>query len=329
MTRLCAIFIVLFLISGCAPKPEPPPSRDYQFEALQNQVRQMENFIDNWSGYEQKFSRINSLDEYRTFKNKIFSSPAYGKLEGRAALEGKIRQFDAVIRRYEIWLQERTDLLDQMEEFSRNYRHSQSQIFTTHAKPFRVGSYELIVQNGYFILEPEDPDKAYASARYVGLNQLNIIAASRDLPLRLPRLTVGDFVVEVKITNRSDKKILRPDGYVVHRQSRTLDNGSTISRSHRQYLVIFSDEVQNRYQFAQALDVINKDSESGIRPGEHVVWSYRFNKDNHPVETVNSFRIIYPQKVFGKSLRLTIPLKTISKPALPEALQNGPPESVS
>ncbi|MBT8347412.1 MAG: hypothetical protein KJO28_14045 [Desulfofustis sp.] len=323
MVRLCVILITLFSISGCAPKPEPPPPRDYQFEALQNKVRQMEIFIDNWSGYEQEFSRINSLDEYRTFKNKIFSSPAYGKLEDSAQLEGKIRQFDAVIKRYEIWLEERTELLDQMEEFSRNYRDSQSQIFATHAKPFRVGPYELTVQNGYFTLEPEDPDKAYASARYVGLNQLNIIAASRDLPLRLPRLTVGDFIVEVKITNRSEKKILRPDGYIVHRQSRTLENGSNISRSYRQYLVNFSDEVQNRYQFAQAVDVTNKDSENGIRPGEHVVWSYRFNKDNHPVETVNSFKIIYPQKVFGKPLRLTIPLKTISKPTVPDLLRNS------
>ena len=323
MTRLCAIVLAMVLIAGCAPKPEPPPPRDYQFEALQNQVRQMENFIDNWSGYDQKFSRINSLDEYRTFKNKIFSSPVYGKLAGRAELEGKIRQFDAVIRRYEIWLEERTELLDQMEEFSRNYRDSQSKIFATYAKPFRVGPYELTVQNGYFMLEPEDPDKAYASARYVGLNQLNIIAASRDLPLRLPRLTVGDFVVEVKITNRSENKILRPDGYIVHRQSRTLENGSKISRSYRQYLVSFSDEVKNRYQFAQAIDVTNKNSDNGIRPGEHAVWTYRFNQDNHPVETVNSFRIIYPQKVFGKPLRLSIPLKTISKPTVPDALQNG------
>ena len=322
MTRLCALIALVFM-SGCAATPEPPPSRDYQFEALQNQVRQMEIFIDNWSGYEQQFSRINSLDEYRTYKNKIFSSPAYGKLDGRAELEGKIGQFDAVVTRYEIWLQERSDLLDQMEKFSRNYRDSQRKIFSTHAKPFRVGPYELIVQNGYFMLKPEDPDKAYASARSVGLNQLNIIAASRDLPLRLPRLTIGDFVVQIKITNRSDNKILRPDGYVVHRQSRTLDNGSTISRSHRQYLVSFSDEVQNRYQFAQAVDVTNKDSESGIRPGEHVVWSYRFNRDNHPVETVNNFRIIYPEKVFGQPLRLTIPLKAISKPAVPVALQNS------
>lgn len=323
MTRLCAILIALVSISGCAPKPEPPPSRDYQFEALQNQVRQMEIFIDNWSGYEQKFSRINSLDEYRSFKNKIFTSPAYGKLAGRAELEGKIRQFDAVVKRYEIWLEERSDLLDQMEDFTQNYRDRQSQIFATHAKPFRVGPYELAVQNGYFILEPEDPDQAYASARYVGLNQLNIIAASRDLPLRLPRLAVGDFVVEVKITNRSDKKILRPDGYVVHRQSRTLENGSRISRSYRQYLVNFSDEMQNRYQFAQAIDVTNKDSENGIRPGEHVVWSYRFSRDNHPLETVNSFKIIYPKKVFGKPLRLTIPLKTISRPTVPVSLRNG------
>ena len=323
MIRLCFAFFALVSITGCASRPAPPPPLDYQLEALQNQVRQMEIFIDNWSGFDQKFSRINSLDEYKTFKNKIFSSQAYGKLEGRAQLEGKIRQFDAIIRRYEIWLEERTELLDQMEEFSRTYRDSQSQIFATHAKPLRVGPYELIVQNGYFMLEPEDPDKAYASARYVGLNQLNIIAASRDLPLRLPHLKVGDFVVEVKITNRSGKKILRPDGYIIHRQSRTLENGSKISRSYRQYLVSFSDEVKNRYQFAQAVDVTNKDSDNGIRPGEHAVWTYRFNKDNHPVETVNSFKIIYPQKVFGKPLRLSIPLKTISKPSVPNALQNG------
>ena len=323
MIRHCFILFSLVLITGCAPKPEPPPPRDYQFEALQNQVRQMEIFIDNWSGYDQKFSRINSLEEYQTFKNKIFSSPVYTKLEDRAQLEGKIRQFDAIIRRYEIWLEERAELLDQIEEFSRTYKDSQSQIFATHAKPFRVGPYELIVQNGYFMLEPEDPDKAYASVRHVGLNQLNIIAASRDLPLRLPRLRVGDFVVEVKITNRSDKRILRPDGYTIHRQSRTLENGSKISRSYRQYLVSFSDEVKNRYQFAQAVDITNKNSDKGIRPGEHAVWTYRFNKDNHPVETVNSFKIIYPQKVFGKPLRLSIPLKTINKPSVPEKLQRG------
>ena len=323
MLRPIVFFLVIVLAAGCAPTQEPPPTRDYQLEALENQARQMENFIDNWTGYEQKFSRINSLDEYRQFKRKIFSSPAYENLEGRALLEGKINQFDAVIKRYEIWLEERTDLLEQMAEYARTYRDSQSQLFARQAKPFRVGPYELIIQNGYFVLEPDDPDKAYAAARYVGLNQLNIIAASRDLPLRLPRLTVGDFVVEVKITNRSAQQILRPEGYIVHRQSRTLDNGSEISRSYRQYLVSFSDEVKNRYQFAQALDVTNKESENGIRPGEHAVWTYRFNRDNHPVETVDTFRIIYPKKVFGKALRLTIPLKTITKPAVPMTLQNG------
>ncbi len=323
MNRPTLLILALVLSAGCAAKPEPPPDKDYQFEALQNQVRQMEIFIDNWSGYEQKFSRINSLEEYRKYKRKIFSSPAYEKLEGRTLLEGKINQFDAVVKRYEIWLEERTELLDQMAEFTRTYKNRQNQLFARHAKPFQVGPYELTVQNGYFVLEPEDPDKAYASARYVGLNQLNIIAASRDHPLRLPRLTVGDFVVEVKITNRSEKQILRPDGYIVHRQSRTLDNGSKISRSYRQYLVNFSDEAKNRYQFAEAVDVTNKDSENGIRPGEYAVWSYRFNRDNHPVEAVDTFRISYPQKVFGKSLRLTIPLETIPKPAVPEALQNG------
>lgn len=325
MNRPALLILALILSAGCAAKPEPPPAKDYQFEALQNQARQMEIFIDNWSGYEQKFSRINSLEEYRKYKRKIFSSPAYEKLEGRALLEGKINQFDAVVKRYEIWLEERTELLDRMAEFTRTYKERQNQLFARHAKPFRVGPYELTVQSGYFVLEPEDPDQAYASARYVGLNQLNIIAASRDHPLRLPRLTVGDFVVEVKITNRSEKQILRPDGYIVHHQSRTLDNGSKISRSHRQYLVNFSDEANNRYQFAEAVDVTNKDSENGIRPGEHAVWSYRFNRDNHPVETVDTFRISYPQKVFGKSLRLTIPLETIPKPAVPEALQNGLP----
>ena len=322
MIRFTIILLIAFLVAACAPKPPPPPARDYQFEALQNQVRQMENFIDNWSGYEQKFSRINSLGEYQEVKRKILSSPAYAKLEFKEQFEGRINQFDAVVRRYEIWLEERADLLDEMEAFARNYKDSQRMIFSKNAKPLRVGTYELIVQNGYFLLEPDDPDQAYASARYVGLNQLNIIAASRDRPLRLPSLTIGDFVVEVRITNRSAKKILRPDGYIVHRESKRLENGSTIWRSYRQYLVSFSDEVKNRYQFARAADVTNKDSENGIRPGEYAVWSYRFNQENHPLETVNTFQIIYPQKVFGKPLRIAIPLATIAKPTVPDSLNN-------
>lgn len=285
----------------------------------------MEIFIDNWSGYDQKFSRINSLAEYKTVKNKIFSSPAYDKLQLQEQFEGKINQFDAVVRRYEIWLDERLRLLESMEAFSHTYEQNQKQIFSRNAKPFKVGPYELIVENGYYKLEQEDPDKAYASARYVGLNQLNIIAASRDRPLRLPHLVVGDFVVQVRIGNRSDRKILRPEGYLVHRQSKTLENGGNISRSYRQYLVSFSDEVKNKYQFSRAINVTNKDSENGIRPGEHVIWTYHFNQENHPLETVTSFQIIYPKKVFGTPLRLNIPLKTIAKPALPESLTDRQP----
>ena len=325
MIRLTILLLGCVLVTSCAPKPPPPPDRDYQFEALQNQVRQMNIFIDNWSGYDQKFSRINSLAEYKAVKNKIFSSPAYDKLQLKDQFEGRINQFDAVVSRYEIWLDERARLLERMEAFSHTYEENQKQIFSTNAKPFTVSPYELIVENGYYELEPEDPDKAYASARYVGLNQLNIIAASRDRPLRLPHLAIGDFVVEVRISNRSDQKILRPDGYIVHRQSKTLENGSNISRSYRQYRVSFSDEVKNKYQFARAIDVTNKDSENGIRPGEHAVWTYRFNPDNHPVETVNTFQIIYPQKVFGKPLRLSIPLRTITIPTLPDSLTNRQP----
>ncbi len=325
MIRLTTLLLVCLLVTSCAPKPPPPPDRDYQLEALQNQVRQMDIFIDNWSGYDQKYSRINNLAEYKAVKNKIFSSPAYDKLQLQEQFEGKINQFDAVVRRYEIWLDERSRLLERMEAFSHAYEEGQKQIFTKNAKPFRISPYELIVENGYYELLAEDPDQAYASARYVGLNQLNIIAASRDRPLRLPHLAVGDFVVEVRISNRSDRKILRPDGYLVHRQSRTLENGSNISRSYREYLVKFSDEVKNKYQFAQAIDVTNKDSENGIRPGEHAVWTYRFNPDNHPVETVNTFQIIYPQKVFGKPLRLSIPLRTITIPTLPDSLTNRQP----
>ncbi|MGI9537108.1 MAG: hypothetical protein ACR2PB_08550, partial [Desulfocapsaceae bacterium] len=100
MIRIFTLLCVCFLVANCAPKPPPPPDRDYKFEALQNQVRQMEIFIDNWSGYDQKFSRINSLAEYKTVKNKIFSSPAYDKLQLQEQFEGKINQFDAVVRRY-------------------------------------------------------------------------------------------------------------------------------------------------------------------------------------------------------------------------------------
>ena len=325
MNRVTSLLLLALVISGCTPAPPPPPPRNYQLEALQNQVREMEIFIDNWSGYDQRFSRINSLEEYKTVKSNILSSPAYDKLEGRMLFEGKINQFDAVIRRYEIWLDERAGLLENIGLFSENYKNSQKQIFAAHAKPLRVGPYELLVHNGYFILEPDDPDQAYASARYVGLNQLNIIAASRDRPLRLPRLTIGDFVLEVEISNRSDKKILRPDGYIVHREAKTQANGGNISRSYRQYLVNFSDEEKNTYQFSQAVGVTNKDSEKGIRPGERAIWAYRFNQSNHPVETVSTFQVIYPKKVFGKPLRLKIPLQTIAKPDLPDSLRKNQP----
>jgi hypothetical protein len=127
-------------------------------------------------------------------------------------------------------------------------------------------------------------------------------------------------VVKVRISNSSNQKLLRPDGFTVERQTRTSRSGSQVTRSQRKYLVSFSDEVQNHYEFSQAFDVINKDSDNGIRPGESVLWSYRFNRENFPVETVKSFQVIYPARVFGKPLRLNIPLAAIQKPELPLAL---------
>ncbi len=322
MLHLFTLLVVFFGITGCAPKPPPPPAKDYQFEALQNEARQVNNFIDNWSGFSQEYSRINSLEEYKAAKRKILASSSYYKLPDRHLFESKVNQFDAIVGRYEIWLDERTELLEQMEQFFIGYKNKQKQSFAKHAKPFDVGPYELTVINGYYLLKPDDPDQAYASARYVGLKQLNIIAAAKDVPLRLPRMKIGDFVVEVKIRNKSDQKILRPDGFIVHRQSKSTKAGSFIARSFREYLVSFSDEVNNKYQFARAAGVINKDSENGIRPGEEMIWSYHFNQENYPVQTVKTFQIAYPSPVFGKALKLSIPVRMISKPNLPVAFSS-------
>lgn len=322
MNRLAILGILIILTAGCGSKPPPPPAKDYNLEALHNRVRQMEIFIDNWSGYEQRYSRINNLEEYQATREKIFSSPAYDKFTGKAQFEQKVSQFDAAVSRYERWVKERARLLEEMEDFQQRYKDTQKQTFARYARPFRVGPYELIVASGYYELIPHDPDKAYASARFVGLNQLNIIAASKDRPLQLPQLELGNFVVEVKIINRSDQQILRPDGFIVHRQSKTLDNGAQISRSRHQHLVKFTDDMRNRYQFSQADGVINRDSDNGLRPGEQMIWSYRFNRENHPLQTVNTFDIIYPTQVFGKSLRLRIPLQVIARPVVPGSLQS-------
>lgn len=321
--RYVTLILFFTIIAGCASKPPPPPPKDYQLEALQNQVREVNHFIDNWTGFKQEYSSINSLDEYKETRQKILSSPAYLKLTNQRSFEGKTNQFDAIVKRYEIWIEERSAMLTAMDQFLHQYKSSQQLLFSKHAKPLAVGSYELAVANAYYHMEPVDPDQAYASARYVGLKQLNIIAASKDQPLRLPHLAIADFVVEVKITNRSSKKILRPDGFIVHRQSKSNKSGSFIARSFREYLVQFSDNVNNRYEFSQALDVINKDSENGIRPGNDMIWSYHFNEDNHPLDTVKTFQIIFPQKVFGKPLKLKIPTQTIQKPKLPNTFSAG------
>ncbi len=321
MFRLSYIILACCLLAaGCAAKPDAPPPKDYQLEALQNEVRQVIQFIDNWSGYEQKFSSINSLEEYSSVKQKVLASPAYPRFTGKERLQSKISQFDAVVRRYETWVEDRADLLERINDFIANYQANQKQLFSRHARPLAVGPYRLVIDNSYYQLEPDDPDKAYASARYVGLSQLNIIAASRDQPLRLPSLKISGFVVEVKIGNGSSQKLLRPDGFTVNRQTRTSRSGSQVTRSQRQYLVSFSDEVQNRYEFSQAVDVINKDSDNGIRPGESMIWTYHFNRENFPVETVKTFQAIYPDRVFGKPLRLSIPLTAIQIPELPAAL---------
>ncbi len=322
MVRFILLLVACFFIAGCTLK-SPPPARDYKLEALHNEVRQVEIFIDNWSGYQQKYSRINSLDEYKSVRQKILASPAYQKLSGKERFEGKLNQFDAVVKRYEIWVEERATRLKKMERFVRDYQASQKRIFSQYAKPLVAGAYELVVENSYYLLEPDDPDKAYASARYVGLSQLNIIAASKDQPLRLPRLAIKDFVVEIKISNRSNQKILRPDGFTVQRQSKISKGGSPVSRSRRQYLVNFSDDIKNRYQFAQAVGVTNKNSENGIRPGDSVTWTYHFSRENHPVETVRTFHVIYPARVFGHALRLNIPLQAIRKPKLSESYRAG------
>jgi len=282
----------------------------------------MSIFVDNWSGYDQKYSRITSLDEYKSVRKKILSSPDYAKFSGKAEFQAKIDQFDLVVEGYENWIEQRTALLDRMNGFISSYQAGQKQLFSRNARPLRVGPYELVVENSFFRLEPDDPDKAYASARYVGLSQLNIIAASRERPLQLPRLKITGFVVAVKIRNVSTQQILRPHGFVVRRQTKTSNSGSTVSRSKRHYLINFSDEVKNRYDFAHAINVTNKESDRGIRPGESAVWTYEFNEENFPLETVQVFQVIYPAAVFGRSLRLNIPTKTISRPQIPAELRS-------
>jgi hypothetical protein len=323
VSRLLILLLVCFVGAGCSSKTAPPPSRDYRLEALENQVRQMSIFIDNWSGYDQKYSRINSLGEYKSVRREILSSPAYASFPGRAAFQAKVDQFDTVVKRYETWIEERTALLDQMNGFISTYQAGQKELFSRNARPLRVGPYELAVETSYFRLEPDDPDKAYASARYVGLSQLNIIAASRQRPLQLPSLKITGFVVAVKIRNASTQQILRPHGFVLQRQTKTSNSGSIISRSQRHYLVNFSDEVKNRYDFAHAVDVTNKESDKGIRPGETAVWTYEFNEDNFPLETVRLFQVIYPAAVFGRSLRLNIPTEAIPRPEIPPRLSPG------
>jgi hypothetical protein len=326
MKQIVYIIALCLIIGGCSSKSEPRPTKDYQLEALQNEVRQVSLFIDNWTGYDQAYSRINSLEEYKRTKARIFASQSYAKLTNRLEFEQKIAQFEAIVKRHESWLKERKELLGRIERYSAQYRQAQQELFAKFAKPLRVGAYELVIANAYYQLKITDPDQAYASARYVGLKQLNIIAASKDLPLRLPHLIVGDFVVEVRITNRSQKKILRPDGYIVHSQSKTGKNGSYVARSFREYLVQFSDDINNRYEFSQAVGVTNKDSENGVRPGQSAVWSFQFNRDNHPIASVKTFRILFSQRVFEKPLTLSIPTAVIRIPELPAPLKTAQPE---
>ena len=324
MFRLAILAVCIGLAAGCSSKTGPHPSRDYQLEALQNEVRQIINFIDSWSGFDQQYSRITTLDEYKTVRRKVLNSPAYSRLPDKAVLQSRLRTFDAVVERYETWVEDRAAMLDKIERFIADYEASQKRLFSRHARPLTVGPYRLAINNSYYQLEADDPDKAYASARYVGLSQLNIMAASRGQPLRLPRLKISGFVVEVGISNESARTLLRPDGYTVSRQTATSRSGSRVTRSQRNYLVSFGDEVKNRYEFSQAAGVTNKDSETPIRPGESVIWTYRFNRENFPVETVDTFQVIYPDRVFGRSLRLTIPLQAIPKPNLPAELVPGP-----
>lgn len=93
-------------------------------------------------------------------------------------------------------------------------------------------------------------------------------------------------------------------------------------RSQRHYLVNFSDEVKNRYDFAHAIDLTNTASDKGIRPGESAVWTYEFNEDNFPLEPVRLFQVLYPAAVFGRSLRLNIPTEAIPRPNIPGRLSS-------
>lgn len=317
MTRVVLLITALLLAAGCSTKEPPPSQKNYQLEALQSEARQVVLFIDNWSGYAQKHSRIRNLSEYKQVKKKVIVSPEYNNFSDKEAFEGKINQFDAIVRRYEIWVEERSAALDEMDRFFERYMAEQDRLFDTNSKPLKVGSYEISVDNAYYEMIPDDPDQAYASALFIGLKQLDIIAASQHKPLRMPTLKLRDFVVKIRIANRSQDKLLRPDGFVVHRQSRNTKAGSYISRSFREYFVNFGDDRKNKYQFNRATNVINRDSANGIRPGESTTWTYSFNQDNYPIETVDKFHIGFPKTVFGKTLKLSIPLQVIAKPQIP------------
>ena len=325
MSRILLIFTIIVMSAGCSPKPPPPPEKNYKLEAMQNDVRQINLFIDNWSGFEQQYSRINNLAEYNEVKRKIVTSPEYHQLIGREQFVSKTNQFDAIVKRYEIWVEERRKLLDEMDSYYQRYKDEQHRLFAANAKSITVGPYEITVANGYYAMVPNDPDQAYASAHYLGLKQLDIIAASRDQPLRLPTLDISDFVIEILIVNQSNDKILRPDGYISHRQSSNNRSGAFFLRSYREYLVSFSDSRKNTYQFKRATGVINKKSENGIRPGDSMLWSYSFNQENHPLETVQKFQIRFPKQVFGRSLKFSIPQKVITRPNLPESFRSGQP----
>lgn len=324
-----ALLIIMFIIAaaGCSSKSPPPPTKNYQLEALQNDVSQINRFIDNWSGFDQEYSSISNLKEYNTVKRKILASPEYHLLSGRAQFENKTNQFDAIVKRYEIWVDERGKLLDEMNHYYQQYKDGQHQFFSAQAKPLTIGSYEIAVANAYYAMAPIDPDQAYASARYIGLKQLDIIAASRDQPLRLPTFNITDFVVDIRIINRSNDKILRPNGFVRHHRSIENIAGTSGSRLYDEYLVRFSDDRKNTYQLNRAYGIINNDSENGIRPGESIIWTYSFNPENHPLETVDKFQARFPKEVFGRGLTLSIPLQVIARPKLPDSFRAGQPQS--
>jgi len=322
MIRLLLSILIAAAVAGCTNAPPPPPQKNYQLEALQGDVAQIIRFVDNWSGYKQRFSRIGNLEEYEAVKRRIRSSAEYPRFAGRAEFEGKTNQFDAIVERYQIWVDERQKLLDEMERFARAYRERQKQIFATHARPLRVGSYEIVVANAYYAMAPLDPDQAYASARSIGLKQLDIIAASRDKPLRLPTLHITSFAVDFRITNNSQDRILRPNGFVTDHSGdkRISAPGSEIFQK-QTHLVTFRDDRNNAYQFNRAYGVTSGDSENGIRPGDSAIWTYTFNRENHPLSTVRTFQAAFPKQVFGKGLKLSIPIEIIVRPELSAAFQ--------